>query len=105
MSVEPPNTTSEGLPKPPGVDGAAQAIEVMRLWMVDGKPAATVWPAFEDPRWLGVVLADILRDVARTYEQAGLMSASRAYNAMYGGLTGALQSPDYTPGPRIKPIT
>ncbi len=104
MSVEPPGTSAEGLPKPPDAATAEQAIEVLRLWFIDGKPAATIWPAFEDPRWLGAIMADLLRDIAKTYEAAGLMSAARAYHALHGGFTSALQSPDYVPGPRIKPI-
>ncbi len=105
MSVEPPGTTKDGLPKPPDVEGATQAVEVLRLWFIDGKPAATVWPAFEDPRWMGVVIADLLKDIAKTYEAAGTMSAARAYDAIHGGLTSALTQPNYVPGPRIKPIT
>lgn len=90
----------EGLPVPDKVATADpnSTTEILRLWWIEGQPGAVMWPALADPEWFGVVLSDVCRQMAQSYEQAGRGEASQALEKITQGLTRALQSSTYAPG-------
>ncbi len=60
------------LPIPDAAANAASAMEVLRVWVADGDQhvslATGLW---DDPAAWGLLLVDLARHVARSYEQGG----------------------------------
>jgi hypothetical protein len=58
------------LPVPGAVDADPEAVELIRVWVADGKQhvslATEVW---EDPAAWGIMLVDLARHVASAYEE------------------------------------
>jgi hypothetical protein len=58
------------LPAPPEVAGDAEAVEVLRAWVVrQTLHCALQADAFSEPRDWGVVLADLVQHIARAVRQ------------------------------------
>jgi hypothetical protein len=55
---------------PKGVTGAEEAMELARVWMVDG-PEMTVRPYFDDASDWGTVIGYLARAVANSYAREG----------------------------------
>jgi hypothetical protein len=60
------------LPTPPAVERAREAMEMARIWIVDGDEHVVISPnLWEDPAAWGLVLADLAKHVAAAYEAQG----------------------------------
>jgi len=65
------------LPVPPTLDQAERAMEMARVWIVDGHQHVVLSPnLWRDPASWGLLLVDIARHVASAYE--GQMQQDRA---------------------------
>ena len=59
------------LPKPPETQTAAEAMEVIRAWIVDGALHVSLMPtAFEEKEVWGILLADVTNHVANALADA-----------------------------------
>lgn len=89
----------EGLPPPAKsrTSDEKQTTEVLRLWWIEGAPEVVMWPAFNNPEWFGVILSDVVRQMAQVYGQAGLAEPGKAYEQIVQGLTRALENSTYAP--------
>jgi hypothetical protein len=71
------------LPPPPNVVSIAEAREAIRLWVVgDGTQVILsphVWP---EPAYWGLALADVVRHVARAYQQSVGLDPDESANAI-----------------------
>jgi hypothetical protein len=65
-------------PIPPDAIGNAEAVEVLRAFVVDGGLSISFTRAFEDPQMWGMLLVDIARHAARVYEKEGAMTEAEA---------------------------
>ena len=54
-------------PLPPDVMGRADAIEVLRAFVIDGGLSIAFTRAFEEPDMWGLLLVDVARHAARAY--------------------------------------
>lgn len=60
------------LPVPPAVSGATKAMEMARIWLVDGDQHVVLTPnLWKDPASWGLMLVDLARHVAAAYEAQG----------------------------------
>ena len=69
-------------PVPPDVQGREDAVEVLRAFVVDGGLSIAFMRAFDDPAMWGMLLVDIARHAARSFEREGVMSADEALKAI-----------------------
>ena len=64
---------------PSEASSARQAVELARVWAIDGAQhvslRADAWP---DPAAWGLMLVDLARHIANSYEQSGSMSSGDA---------------------------
>jgi hypothetical protein len=65
-------------PIPPDAVGNAEAVEVLRAFVVDGGLSISFTRAFEDPQMWGMLLVDIARHAARVFEKEGVCSEEEA---------------------------
>ena len=71
MRVFSQNALNE-LPPPPECSGDSAAKEVLRAWIVKNGLSVSLSPlSFESPAVWGMLLVDVARHVARSYEQEG----------------------------------
>lgn len=80
-------------PIPPDVEGREDAVEVLRAFVVDGGLSIAFMRAFEDPAMWGMLLVDIARHAARSFEREGVMSADDAMAAMREMFEAELSAP------------
>jgi hypothetical protein len=66
------------LPVPDGVHSAAQKLEILRAWIVDGGLHVSLNIGFDNPDVWGIALRDIARHAARAYADQGIMSEAEA---------------------------
>jgi hypothetical protein len=67
------NAAKVELPIPSVVDEADQAMEMARIWLVDGDQCVVLSPnLWRDPASWGLMLVDLARHVAGAYEAQGL---------------------------------
>ena len=60
------------LPVPPAVSGASKAMEMARIWLVDGNQHVVLTPnLWKDSASWGLMLVDLARHVASAYESQG----------------------------------
>ena len=60
------------LPVPPAVSRASKAMEMARIWLVDGDQHVVLTPnLWKDPASWGLMLVDLARHVASAYESQG----------------------------------
>ena len=65
-------------PIPPDAIGNAEAVEVLRAFVVDGGLSISFTRAFEEPQMWGMLLVDIARHAARVFEKEGVCSEEEA---------------------------
>jgi hypothetical protein len=65
-------------PLPPDVIGRADAIEVLRAFVVDGGLSIAFTRAFEEPGMWGMLLVDIARHAARAFSRETELSEDEA---------------------------
>jgi len=79
-------TREHPLPPPPAVDDAEQAIELARIWAVDGSQHVTInVHLWKDPAAWGMMLVDFARHVADAYSESG-MTEEEALSRIKAGL-------------------
>lgn len=92
----------EELPVPPAAESASQAIELARVWAVDGAQhvslATGLWA---DPGAWGLMLVDLARHVARAYELTGKMSRVDALARVRQGFDAEWSVPTDEPAGRL----
>jgi hypothetical protein len=60
------------LPVPPAVSAASKAMEMVRIWLVDGDQHVVLTPnLWKDSASWGLMLVDLARHVASAYESQG----------------------------------
>lgn len=67
-------THKYALPEPKGIETAPEdgtVIELARVWIGPGEPSILVRPAFEDPKAMGEMLAELCWHFSLAYEQQG----------------------------------
>ena len=66
-------TREHPLAPPPGVQQAEQAIELARIWALDGAQHVTInVQLWNDPAAWGMMLVDFARHIAAAYSESGL---------------------------------
>jgi len=65
-------------PIPPDAVGNAEAVEVLRAFVVDGGLSISFTRAFEEPQMWGMMLVDIARHAARVFAKEGVCSEEEA---------------------------
>ena len=81
-------THPRALPEPEGVPGSTSdgsVLELARVWITPNGPAIFVRPAFEDPKAMGEMLAELCWHFAHAYEQNGGFTNAEAKAAMMAG--------------------
>ncbi len=76
------------LPEPQGVDQAPEdgsVLELARVWISPSGPAIGVRPAYDDPRAMGQVLAELAWHFAYAYEQRGGFTQAQALESLKQG--------------------
>ena len=86
-------STPKEQPIPPDAEGRGDAVEVLRAFVVDGGLSISFMRAFDDPRMWGMLLVDIARHAARTYEQEGVCSADEALQQMHEFFEAEVKNP------------
>jgi len=71
-----------------------RAAEVLRVWINDkNNMDVTLMPAFAQPEAWGILLVDIARHAARSFEQEGAKSAAEALELIRAGFEAEWDSP------------
>ncbi|GLR88133.1 DUF5076 domain-containing protein [Bradyrhizobium iriomotense] len=65
-------------PLPPDVIGREDAIEILRVFVLDGGLSMAFQRAFEEPDMWGLLLVDLARHAARAYARESDMSEEEA---------------------------
>ncbi|MCP3470182.1 DUF5076 domain-containing protein [Bradyrhizobium sp. CCGUVB1N3] len=65
-------------PLPPDVIGREDAIEILRVFVLDGGLSMAFQRAFEEPDMWGLLLVDLARHAARAYARESEMSEDEA---------------------------
>jgi hypothetical protein len=78
-------THKHALPEPYPVVGSPEdgtVVEVARVWIKAGPPAIFVRPAYDDPKAMGVILAELCWQFADAYQQHRGISQAEALDAL-----------------------
>ena len=67
-------------PLPPDVMGREDAIEILRVFVLDGGRSMAFQRAFEEPDMWGLLLVDLARHAARAYARESEYSEEEALN-------------------------
>ncbi len=81
-------THKHALPEPYPVVGAPEdgtVMEVARVWINGGQPAIFVRPAYDDPRAMGVLLAELCWQFSDAYQEHRGVSQKEALEALKQG--------------------
>jgi len=73
------------MPLPPAAKEPAKAQEILRVWIIGDQHAMHVSidvAAFNDSRAWGVVLADLARHIANSYERMAVAPAPKVLNSI-----------------------
>ncbi|MGV8929588.1 MAG: DUF5076 domain-containing protein [Brevundimonas sp.] len=76
------------LPQPHGIDQAPEdgsVLEVARVWINPAHPSIMVRPAYDDPRAMGKMLAELCWNFAEAYRQRGDQTREQALEALKAG--------------------
>ncbi len=76
------------LPEPQGLDAApvdGSVMELARVWVSPKGALITVRPAYDDPRAMGMMLAELCWNFAHAYEQKGGLTQRQALDALKQG--------------------
>lgn len=82
MPNDPEGAEYRELEIPPDAVGTEGAAEVLRAWIVEGGLSISFIRAFEDPAVWGILLADVARHAARSFEREGLGDAEEVLTAI-----------------------
>ena len=56
----------------PEISDSKRAMELIRVWIIDGKPTCVITPnLWEDPSSWGLLLADVIRHLGNAYASEG----------------------------------
>ena len=87
------------LQPPHSIHGASKAVELVRVWIVDGNQhvsiSANLW---KDPAAWGLMLVDLAKHVANAYAQHG-EDKHATLNRILAGFLAEIDSPTDEPGP------
>ncbi len=78
------------LPEPDGIETSAEdgsVLELTRVWIGPQGPAILCRPAYEDPKAMGEMLAELCWHFAHAYEQRGGFTHREALEALKAGWT------------------
>jgi len=81
-------THKYALPEPAPVATASEdgsVLEIARVWINPQAPTILVRPAYDDPRAMGMMLAELCWNFAHAYEQKGGFTARQALEALKQG--------------------
>ena len=81
-------THPAALPEPEGVANSAtdgSVVELTRVWIGPQGPMILCRPAFEDPKAMGEMLAELCWHFAYAYEQRGGFTQREALDALKSG--------------------
>jgi hypothetical protein len=79
---------SKALPEPDPVKGSPEdgtVLEVARVWINQGQPSIIVSPAYNDPRMMGMMLAELCWNFAWAYSQKDGTTQKEALDALKEG--------------------
>jgi hypothetical protein len=77
---------------------AADAIEILRVWVAgDAQHVSLQTGVWSDPGAWGIMLADLARHIARSYESAQGMAAEEAMERLRSVLSAELAAPTDEP--------
>jgi len=92
-------THKYALPEPRGVDTAPEdgtVMEVASVWINNTLPVIMVRPAYDDPKDMGHLLAELCWNFAHAYEKRGGMTQAQALEALKVGWIQGHKSGDET---------
>ena len=81
-------THKYALPEPQGIEQAptdGSVLELARVWVSPQGPAIMARPAYDDPRVMGQMLAELCWHFAHAYEQKGGVTQRQALEALKQG--------------------
>ncbi len=83
-------------PLPPDVKGREDAIEVLRVFVLDGGLSMAFQRAFEDPEMWGLLLVDLARHAARAYGRESELSEEEALSRILEAFEAEIERPSGT---------
>lgn len=81
-------THKYALPEPQGIEQAptdGSVLELARVWVSPQGPVIMARPAYDDPRVMGQMLAELCWHFAHAYEQKGGVTQRQALEALKQG--------------------
>lgn len=87
----------EELKPPASIHDADRAMELARVWLVDGNPHVSIsGNLWDDPAAWGLMLVDLAKHVANAYEKDG-KDREAALNRILDGFRAEMESPTDEP--------
>ena len=80
-------------PLPPDVMGREDAIEILRVFVLDGGLSMAFQRAFEEPDMWGLLLVDLARHAARAYARESAMSEEEALDRILDMFEAEIERP------------
>jgi hypothetical protein len=80
-------------PLPPDVIGREDAIEILRVFVLDGGLSMAFQRAFEEPDMWGLLLVDLARHAARAYARESEMTEEEALNRILDMFEAEIERP------------
>jgi len=80
-------------PLPPDVIGREDAIEILRVFVLDGGLSMAFQRAFEEPDMWGLLLVDLARHAARAYARESEMSEKEALDRILDMFEAEIERP------------
>jgi Domain of unknown function (DUF5076) len=80
-------------PLPPDVIGRGDAIEILRVFVLDGGLSMAFQRAFEEPDMWGLLLVDLARHAARAYACESAMSEEEALDRILDMFEAEIERP------------
>jgi uncharacterized protein DUF5076 len=80
-------------PFPPDVMGREDAIEILRVFVLDGGLSMAFQRAFEEPDMWGLLLVDLARHAARAYARESEMTEEEALNRILDMFEAEIERP------------
>ena len=80
-----------------------RSAEVLRVWVVSGQQHVSIRVgAWDDPAGWGLLLADLARHIAKSYQQSKGLDRSRTLQRIKAGFDAELASPTDDPSGRVQ---
>lgn len=78
--------TRKELPIPPGAIDASEGFEIARVWIAEGKQHVSLMTdIWEDPAAWGIILVDLAKHVADSYDKRGAFTTADALSRIKDG--------------------